>query len=55
MKFNTFAIFAEIRFAKFGLEDGVFGGLSLNDRTPNSVLPDFVIGMAPICVCDACV
>ena len=47
MKFNHFIVFGEIRFPKIGLEDGVSGLLSLDVRTPNSVLQDFVISMAP--------
>jgi len=47
MKFNAFGIFSETRFPKISLEDGVSGLLSLDVRTPNSVLQDFVISMAP--------
>ena len=47
MKFNANGVFSEIRFPKIVLEDGVLGLLSLDVRTPNSVLQDFVISMAP--------
>jgi len=47
MKFNAVGVFGEIRFPKISLEDGVLGLLSLDVRTPNSVLQDFVISMAP--------
>jgi len=38
MKFNAVGVFGEIRFPKISLEDGVSGLLSLDVRTPNSIL-----------------
>jgi hypothetical protein len=41
-KFNAFGIFAEIRFPKISLEDGVSGIQSLDVVVPNLVLHDHV-------------
>jgi hypothetical protein len=42
MKFKPFGVFAEIRFPKISLEDGVLGIRSLDDVAPNLVLQDHV-------------
>jgi hypothetical protein len=42
MKFNPFGIFAEIRFPKNGLEDGVSGVQSFDVVAPNLFLQDHV-------------
>jgi hypothetical protein len=42
MKINPFGVFAEIRFPKNGLEDGVLGIRSLDVVAPNLFLQDHV-------------
>jgi hypothetical protein len=42
MKFNPLGVFAEIRFPKNGLEDGVLGARSLYVVAPNLFMQDHV-------------
>jgi hypothetical protein len=47
---NSFAGLGEFRFAKFGLQDGVSGVLSLDVGIAIICFAGFVIGMAPMCM-----
>ena len=58
MKFNGFSVFAKIRFAKFGLDVGVFGSLSLNVSMSNLVFVGYCDRYGPyvyvMYVCNFC-